>query len=77
MRQLVLFGLITAIQLYAADPRVGSWTLISAQSSLDPPRKLSIAPLQNGVHVAMPDQHLDFDAKWDGREAPVKDESRV
>ena len=21
----------------------------------------------------MPDQHLDFDAKWDGREAPVKD----
>ena len=46
MRKLALLGLVAAIQLGAADPRIGSWTLISAQSSLDPPNKLSITSLQ-------------------------------
>jgi hypothetical protein len=61
-----------AADLRAADPRIGSWTLISAQSTLDPPNKLSITPLHGGVHVVMSgDTHFDFTAKWDGHEAPV------
>jgi len=54
----------------AQDPRIGSWTLISAQSTLDPPNKLSITPLHDGVHVAMSgDTHLDFTAKWGGHQS--------
>ncbi len=48
---------------------MGSWTLVSAESSLDPPNKLSITPLQNAVHVVMSgDTRLDFTAKWDGHQ---------
>ena len=73
MHKLALLGLIAAIQLSAADPRIGSWTLISAQSSLDPPNKLSIASLHEGVHVVSSgDTHVDFTAKWDGHGAPVQ-----
>ena len=73
MHKLALLGLIAAIQLGAADPRIGSWTLISAQSTLDPPNKLSITSLHDGVHVVMSgDTHLDFTAKWDGHEASVQ-----
>ena len=73
MHKLALLGLVAAIQLGAADPRIGSWTLISAQSSLDPPNKLSITPLHDGVHVVISgDTHLDFTAKWDGHETSVQ-----
>jgi hypothetical protein len=73
MHKLALLGLIAAIQLSAADPRIGSWTLISAQSSLDPPNKLSIVSLHEGVHVVSSgDTHVDFTAKWDGHGAPVQ-----
>ena len=64
MHKLALLGLVSAFQLSAADPRVGAWTLISAQTTLGPPNKLSIAPLQGGVHVVISgDTHLDFTAK--------------
>ncbi len=73
MRKLALLGLVAAIQLGAADPRIGSWTLISAQSSLDPPNKLSITSLHDGVHVVISgDTHVDFTAKWDGHETSVQ-----
>jgi hypothetical protein len=73
MHRLALLWLIAAIQLGAADPRIGSWTLLSAQSSLDPPNKLSIASLHDGVHaVSSGDTHLDFTAKWDGHGASVE-----
>jgi hypothetical protein len=73
MHKLALLGLIAAIQLGAADPRIGSWTLISAQSSLDPPNKLSIVSLHDGVHVVSSgDTHVDFTAKWDGHGASVQ-----
>ncbi len=73
MHKLALLGLVAAIQLGAADPRIGSWTLISAQSSLDPPNKLSITSLHDAVHVVISgDTHLDFTAKWDGHEASVQ-----
>jgi hypothetical protein len=53
-----------------ADPRIGSWTLISAQSGLDPANRLSITPLHDGVHVVMSGEtHLDFTANWNGHES--------
>ena len=73
MRKLASLGLIAAIQLGAADPRIGSWTLISAQSALDPPNKISITSLHNGVHVVISGEtHVDFTAKWDGHETSVQ-----
>ena len=73
MFKLALLGVVAAIQLIAADPRIGSWTLISAQSSLDPPNKLSIIPIRDGVHVVISgDTHVDFTAKWNGHETSVQ-----
>jgi len=72
LHKLALLGLFAALQLGAADPRIGSWTLISAQSSLDPPNKLSITRLHDEVHVVISgDTHLDFTAKLNGHEASV------
>ena len=73
MRKLALLGLIAATQLAGAtDPRVGTWTLVSAQSAMDPPNKLSITPLHNGAHVVTSgDTHVDFTARWDGHETSV------
>jgi hypothetical protein len=52
---------------------MGSWTLVTAQSSLNPADKLSITALPDGTeHVVMSGEtHLDFTAKADGHEAPV------
>jgi hypothetical protein len=67
-----LLALLAAFQSGAADPRIGSWTLISAQSSLSPPNKLSVTALHDAVHVVMSGEtHLDFTAKSDGHETPV------
>jgi len=72
MLKLALLGLLAALQLSAADPRIGSWTLVSAQSALNPPNKLSITPLHDGVHVVISgDTNVDFTAKWDGHETSV------
>lgn len=72
MHKLALFVLLATIQVLAADPRIGSWTLISAQSSLDPPNQLSITSQHGTVHVVISgDTHLDFTAKLDGHEASV------
>src|SRR5580658_3738206 len=73
MHKLALLGVFAAVQLGAADPRIGSWTLISAESALDPPNKLSITALHDGVHVVSSgDTHLDFTAKWHGDETSVQ-----
>ena len=76
MRNFWLLALIAAVPLLvpasAADPRLGSWVPLSAVSTLDPPNKLTITALQNGVHVVMSgESRLDFTAKWDGHEASV------
>lgn len=56
-----MLGLLAAIQPGGADPRLGSWTLVSAQASVDPPNRLSITPLKDGLHVVMSGEtHLDF-----------------
>jgi len=73
MRKLELLGLVAAIQLGAADPRIGTWTLVSAESTLNPPNKISITSLHDGVHVVISgDTHVDFTAKWDGHETSVQ-----
>jgi hypothetical protein len=70
--KLALLALLAAIQPGAADPRLGSWTLISAQSTLNPPNKLSVTSLNHAVHVVMSgDNHLDFTAKSDGHSTPI------
>ena len=78
MRKFALLGLVAVLQLgayaqlRAADPRIGSWTLISAQSTLDPANKLAILAVHDGVHVVMSGEtHLDFTAKKDGHDTPV------
>ncbi len=70
IRFFLLLGLLTALQPGVSDPRIGSWTLLSAQSSLDPPNRLSITPLHDGVHVVMSgESHLDFTANWNGHKS--------
>lgn len=55
-----------------SDPRIGSWTLVSAQSTLDPPNKLSITSAHGAVHVVMTGEiHVDFTAKPNGHETAV------
>jgi hypothetical protein len=68
-----LFALLAAVQPGAADPRIGSWTLTSAQSTLTPPDKLSVTALpDDAVHVVMSGKtKLDFIAKSDGHDTPV------
>jgi len=68
-----LLTILLAIQPGAADPRLGSWTLISAQSAMNPPDKLSVIALHDGVHVTMSgDTHFDFTAKSNGHDTPVQ-----
>jgi hypothetical protein len=72
IRTLLLFGLLAAVQPGVTDPRVGVWTLVSAQSSLDPPNRLSITHLQAGVHVVMSGEtHFDFTASRNGHDSPA------
>jgi len=67
-----LFGLLLAAQVNATDPRIGSWKLISAQSSLDLPNKLSITSQHSEVHVVISGStHADFIAKLNGHETSV------
>jgi hypothetical protein len=72
IRTLLLFGLLAAVQPGVTDPRVGVWTLVSAQSSLDPPNRLSITHLHGGVHVVMSGAtHFDFTANRNGHDSPA------
>jgi hypothetical protein len=69
---LLLFALLAAIQAGAQDPRLGVWTLSSAQSSVDPPNHLSITHLHDGVHVVMSgEKHFDFTASRNGQDSPA------
>jgi hypothetical protein len=58
--------------LEVSDPRIGSWVLVSARSTLDPPNKLSITSAHGAVHVVMSGEiHVDFTAKPNGHETDV------
>jgi hypothetical protein len=71
----LLLGLLAAVslavaQVAAADPRLGVWKLTSAQSSLDPPNRLSISHQHEGVHVVMSgESHFDFTANRNGHDS--------
>ena len=77
IRTLLLFALFAAAQPGVAqsgvtDPRIGVWTLLSAQSSLEPPNRLSITHLHGGVHVVMSGEtHFDFTANRNGHDSPA------
>ncbi len=63
---------IGAFQPGMTDPRTGSWTLVSAQSSLTPPDTLVITDDKGTVHVAMNGEtHIDFTAKAGGTDTAV------
>jgi hypothetical protein len=67
-----LFALLAALQPGVTDPRIGIWTLVSAQSSLDPPNQLSITDVHDGVHVVMSGEtHFDFTANRNGHDSPA------
>jgi hypothetical protein len=67
-----LLILLAAFPSGAADPRIGSWTLVTAQSSLNPPNKLSVTDVRDAVHVVMSGEtHLDFTAKAGGHGTAV------
>jgi len=62
----------SAAQAGAPDPRLGTWTLVSADSSLDPPNRLSITSAQDGLHVVMSgERRLDFTVKGNGHDSPA------
>jgi hypothetical protein len=64
--------LLAAVPNGAVDPRAGTWTLLSAQSSLDPPNRLLLTPLHGAVHVVMSGENrLDVIAKANGQKSPV------
>jgi len=72
LHKLAWLGLLAALQIGAADPRIGSWKLTSAQSSVDPPNKLSITRLHDEVHVVISGEtHIDFTAPLNGHDASV------
>jgi hypothetical protein len=65
--------LLATMRVFAADPRIGAWKLVAADSALDPPRKLSITSQGKGVHILISgDVHMDFTATWDGHDNPVQ-----
>src|SRR5579871_1007793 len=73
MHKLASLGVLAVLQLGAADPRIGSWMISSAQSSLEPPNKISVTPIKKSVHVVFTgESHADFTAKLDGHEAAVQ-----
>lgn len=68
----MLPGLLLVTSAFATDPRVGSWTLVSAQSSLDPPDRLLITSTGGAVHILMSGEtQLEFTAKSDGKQTTV------
>lgn len=68
----LLLAVLAAIQPAGVDPRVGTWTLLSAQSSLDPPNRLSLTPVHGALHVVMSGENrLDVTAKADGQKSPA------
>jgi hypothetical protein len=67
-----MLALLFSVPAWAADPRIGSWKLVSAQCTLDPPNKLSITDIHEVVHVVMTgDKRMDFTAGGNGHETSV------
>lgn len=65
--------MLSAAHPGGADPRIGSWTLVTAQSNLTPPDRLTVTALpDDAVHIVMSGEtKLDFTAKSNGHGTPV------
>jgi hypothetical protein len=64
-----MLALFFAFPSGGVDPRIGSWTLVSAQSSMESANRLSITSGNNGTHVVMSGEtHLDFTANTNGHQ---------
>lgn len=76
IRQLSMLKLMWIVavsaRLFAADPRIGNWKLVSADSALDPPRVLSITHAGKGVHVVISGVNVEFTSSWDGHDNHVR-----
>jgi hypothetical protein len=73
LTMLKLIWIVVAVRFCAADPRIGAWKLVSADSALDPPRVLFITPQGKGVHVVIVGSTpFDFTAAWDGHDNHVQ-----
>ncbi len=77
IRTLLCLGLLAVTSLLpqfnahaqAADPRIGTWTLLSAQGRLDPPNRLTISSSHDGLHVVMTgEKRFDFTVKTNGHD---------
>jgi hypothetical protein len=68
----LMWIVFVSAKLFAADPRIGTWKLVSADSHLDPPRVLSITHAGKGVHVAISGVHVEFTSNWDGHDNHVQ-----
>jgi hypothetical protein len=72
IRTFLLLALLAFIQPGTTDPRIGTWALVSAQSSMDPPNRLSLTPVHDAVHVVMSgENHVDFTANSKGQQSPA------
>lgn len=69
---LVVLLVLVTTRLWAGDPRLGTWKLVSADSSLTPPRVLSISHAGKGVHVKISGVHIEFTSGWDGKDNHVQ-----
>jgi hypothetical protein len=68
----LMWIVVISARLFAADPRIGTWKLVSADSHLAPPRVLSISHAGKGVHVVVSGVHVEFTSSWDGHDNHVK-----
>jgi hypothetical protein len=69
--KLIWVMLVTA-RLWAADPRIGTWKLVSADSVLDPPRVLTISHAGKGIRVKISGVNIEFTSNWDGHDNHVE-----
>lgn len=70
--RIVALTLVAAVQLFAADPRIGTWKLVSAKVTTDRPNIRTITAVPNGIRVADSPVGLESTARFDGRDYPVK-----
>lgn len=68
----LLWIVVISARLFAADPRIGTWKLVSADSHLDPSRVLTITHAGKGVHVVISGVHVEFTSSWDGHDNHVQ-----
>jgi hypothetical protein len=60
------------VSAQAADPRLGTWTLTSAQSTLEPANKLSVTHDADIIHIVMSGEtHMDFSLNEKSKSSPA------